>query len=479
MSLLSIILLSILASSNTDLQAIRISRTEDLDDKNDWIVRGLNLDVFFKNLTKARELVKPLDQGGHFIDLVGTTYSSDGRFLNATLSFNAKLPSKPTIYNTTFGVLVNTDQNENTGFGGNEYVMTVSPKNDSKSQSALIEFLPNGDERLVESHLSKNSGNRSFVNIDLDINQIGNPEKFTATFFLSNSFYMEGHKFSLIDQSDWMTIPYWDLFESVSPSFLELHPGEDKPVDIQINSSSGLEGIYQVGIDNPGSLKDKRFAEDAFDPIRFNPKVCADHISNFQESHTLPSNISKTFPHKSYPETNGYFPISKRTEYVDDHPYGEIINGIQIDKPFQEISFFDAAENTFRINIKAAENATAGIRDVFVETDTYNLDFIVPIYTATNFYTPDSIFGGPTLLSCLIGFNANDFPYVSRAIKVKILPPLTSEERFLDFWGKFGNIISIFLAFLLGLISKPIYESLNSLFRWILYKFRARKQHAS
>jgi len=42
-----------------------------------------------------------------------------------------------------------------------------------------------------------------------------------------------------------------------------------------------------------------------------------------------------------------------------------------IRKPFQQISFFDSPENIFRINIKAAENATSGIRDVFVETDTY------------------------------------------------------------------------------------------------------------
>jgi hypothetical protein len=110
------------------------------------------------------------------------------------------------------------------------------------------EFEPQYPLNLAKSHrffdIHRNysdfyRNNDRYVDLTFDLGSIGYPEKYEILFYTEQRIACQKQncKTVIYDFTDWILIPPPRISLSISPNPLSLRPGEEKPVDVEVNST--------------------------------------------------------------------------------------------------------------------------------------------------------------------------------------------------------------------------------------------------
>jgi hypothetical protein len=185
-------------------------------------------------------------RGHKYADVSSISYSSDGRFLNATLFFHHPITQRPLTTNyTAYGMLIDIDSDYKTGWQGYDYKMSISWENNTKNWTYLLEeWSSDSITRVLENKSNFTSflddKESRYVYLSLDLQKINYPDKYLVVFFTDYDFPEGDVKYEISDFSNAARIPPPQFVVSTSPNSVSLRPGEKKTVEVQINSSTAV-----------------------------------------------------------------------------------------------------------------------------------------------------------------------------------------------------------------------------------------------
>jgi hypothetical protein len=220
-------------------------RQELKDPTVDWI------DLETGNLTYATEH----RMGPEYTDIVSVDYLSDGKFLNATLWLASldglSSPSSSGIY---YGMAIDSDLNNNTGFRGIEYQSQVSYGNATNNTwiGELNELSINNEVKSISPIKSDRDFfemGKNYITLSADLEPMLFPDKFKV-FFYAYSHEKDGSW--LLDAVRWAYIPPPEFTISTSPKtvFVKIGEPEPQPVEMRLNSSTDLETTVDFSASN-------------------------------------------------------------------------------------------------------------------------------------------------------------------------------------------------------------------------------------
>ena len=227
------------------LNSPQFERQEVRDDKGDWV-----------NMKTGESLGNNDSRGPSYTDINSINYFSDGNTLNATfwlssildLTTGNDIPNTKQVY---YGILIDSDFNNDTGYQGIDYQVEIKWNDTSKKWNrSFNEFSANGHARnitdIIDNHinfLNKKSGS---IIINADLKPMLFPDKYRLFFYaysLSNGSY-------LLDAVRWVYVPPPEFTVSTKPEILVLVPGEEKNVDVFINSTTGFQPVVKLDVEN-------------------------------------------------------------------------------------------------------------------------------------------------------------------------------------------------------------------------------------
>jgi hypothetical protein len=216
-------------------QSLSFPRQQILDDPNDWI------DLKTSNITK---------RGYSSTDILAVHYWGNGKYLNATLWLLLPFNEQPSIGNVNYGMLIDADFNDKTGFDGIDYKIEISWNNEIKRWSKILEeWSPYGKTRVLDnktiSYTDFSKKGAHYVLLSADLDAILSPKKYKVLFY-GEVKKEEEKDSSITDFTKWVAIPPLELDISTSPSFVELRKGEEKTIEVKVNSTQGYEPTVNI-----------------------------------------------------------------------------------------------------------------------------------------------------------------------------------------------------------------------------------------
>lgn len=177
-------------------------------------------------------------------DITSVDYYSDGKVLNATLWLLFPFKEHPTTERVNYGIYIDSDFDDRTGHEGIDYKFEIQWNNKTQSWSKILaKWSANGQTRVLENitnykgFYGKNEGSSSYVMLSVNLTDIQSPEKYKILFY-AESKLNGSYK---TDFTKWLAIPPLNLVLSMSPNILTLQPGEQKTVELRVNSTEGYE----------------------------------------------------------------------------------------------------------------------------------------------------------------------------------------------------------------------------------------------
>jgi hypothetical protein len=195
--------------------------------------------------------------GNQSIDIRRVNYFSDGRFLNATLwllsQFNEK-PSESSSNRISYGMYIDADSNEKTGWQGVDYQMEIAWQNGTWTRT-LVEYSSLSDIRILEINRNYTGffekGGR-FVLLSLNQDAIISPNKYKVIFYAAEE--NNDRSTQKMDFTNWVYIPPPEFVISASTNSIILRPGEEKIIEIQVNSTTGFEPTISFSAINQNGI---------------------------------------------------------------------------------------------------------------------------------------------------------------------------------------------------------------------------------
>lgn len=227
------------------LNSPQFERQEVRDGKADWI------DMLTGETSETRYL-----DGPSYTDIHSINYLSDGRTLNATFWLNSiselfEGNDFSKINQLYYGILIDSDFNNDTGYQGIDYQVEIK-WNDTSNKwiRSFNEFSAGGHARNIsnidtdhKNFYNKKSGS---IILGLDMKPMLFPDKYRLFFYaysLSNGTY-------LLDAVRWVYVPPPEFTISTKPEVLLLVPGERKNINVEINSTTGFQPQVSLIVDN-------------------------------------------------------------------------------------------------------------------------------------------------------------------------------------------------------------------------------------
>jgi hypothetical protein len=177
-------------------------------------------------------------------DLTSVNYYSNEKILNATLWLLFPFKEKPLMFNEVdYGIFIDADFDKNTGFGGIDYNIAIQWNKTKNTWEYLIEqWSLYGEGKIIDNQSNYSNffeKNQKYVSLSLDLGKIHNPEKFKVLFYADSRKNKDGPL--ITDFSRWVAIPPLELSLSTKPNYIELSRGEQKNIEVIINSTQGYE----------------------------------------------------------------------------------------------------------------------------------------------------------------------------------------------------------------------------------------------
>jgi hypothetical protein len=195
------------------------------------------------NCTEIRQSVQ-------FPEIEAVSYFSDGNFLNATIWLSGPFEESPVsivsipTYFMNIGIIHPQDLKLK-----NDYSVSVQ-WNISTWTKTLREFSINGTRTLEDnkhSHFFDNTEDKGHVDLSLDLRKIASPNQYFASFGTLYSAMKKGNACGLVDVLDHVGyIPPPKFSLSTFPSLLEIKQGEEKTIELRINSSTLAKAVVDV-----------------------------------------------------------------------------------------------------------------------------------------------------------------------------------------------------------------------------------------
>ena len=189
--------------------------------------------------------------GYNFSNLAAVSYLSDGKFLNATIFLTSKFVEKPIGYVPVYGMMINADSNEDTGWEGYDYFMKVAWDNNAEIWTyTLEEWSTVQIPRILDrdynyTEFFDNTGNNNYVHLSLDLEKLNLPKRYVVVFFIDYVFEKQ-HLYGISDYSNWIRIPPPEFSLTTVPSELTLRQREEEIVEVRLNSSTPIFGAHLV-----------------------------------------------------------------------------------------------------------------------------------------------------------------------------------------------------------------------------------------
>jgi hypothetical protein len=187
-------------------------------------------------------------QGERSTDILAVNYYSDRKTLNATLWLYFPFKDQPSQYNTVhYGMLIDSDFEKRTGYDGIDYQLEIAWDNNTKTwNKKLEEWSPNGDQRTLDitnNYTGFFEKEKHYVLLSLDLGSLLYPNKYKVTFYAETK---DKNNTLITDVTRWVTVPPLELTISTSPTNLMLTPGEQKTIEVKVNSTKGYEPIVDL-----------------------------------------------------------------------------------------------------------------------------------------------------------------------------------------------------------------------------------------
>jgi hypothetical protein len=202
------------------------------------------------------------------IDILAVNYLSDGKTLNATVWLFFPFKDKPTQYDTVkYGMLIDADFSKESGYDGIDNQFEISWNNQTKTWSKILEeWSPNGSQRTLNvqpNYTGFFEKQKDYVVLPVDLASLNYPVKYKVIFYAE--IEDKNKNITITDFTRWVPIPPLELVMSTSPNSLLLRPGEEKTIELKVNSTKGFEPTVVLSTANQsGNVK----ANITFDKLR-------------------------------------------------------------------------------------------------------------------------------------------------------------------------------------------------------------------
>ncbi len=263
-----------LASTSDELSPSPIIPLFSRQEVNTGAGNGIQVSSTVSNFTSLYEYVQErADYTGFYdnsTDIQTITYSNaKGKILNATLWLGGKVMSNPSVLGAkaiVYGVLVDSDNNQNTGKFGVDFQREIQWNSTIGNwNSLLVEYSSPEHSRTLE--LEGNftgffDENQTHVLIPLELESITSPSRFKVLYYglviygdtpiqidqdsddestssPINKAADNGISKIVVDLSSWIDIPPPIYSFLTTPSPIEIVRGEEKEVGLQLVSSTG------------------------------------------------------------------------------------------------------------------------------------------------------------------------------------------------------------------------------------------------
>ena len=282
-SFLLILLISlyvIIVTDNTYAISPSFIRQEIEDSPNDWEVGNLNnkknystetsdgvLDV--KRATSKGECT----QQGQFPspDIQGVSYFSNGERLNATIwlssAFKEHHLSKPLNSTDSYkklpwhqmGYTISIDTLSVYDTGATDYFAEIRWNHITQTWNYIIfEGSKTGEKREIyrdNNYTNFFEEGKRYFTFSLDLSKINNPERYKIIFGGYDN-YINNNLFCYVyDITNWVHIPAPEFSLTTTPTSTSLRPGENKNIELQIQSETNLKSNVHLYSSNVSGLE--------------------------------------------------------------------------------------------------------------------------------------------------------------------------------------------------------------------------------
>lgn len=237
----------IFVSSNTFAQSPSFAYEEIRDGYRDW-----------KDALKLSAV-----SGNPLTDILSVNIFGDGKILNATLWLSDSLYAKRYTKdqsNLIYGMFVDADLDRKTGVEGIDYNIYISSENTQPKQnnasttwtktfeqwSSVLPHLQKVEKRII--HQDKNytgffAEGKKFIQLSFDLSTIGSPNQYRILLYTIEK--KPGFPW-IFDFTNWINFPPPNISISVQPENLELKPGENKSLELNIKSNAKFRPSVQM-----------------------------------------------------------------------------------------------------------------------------------------------------------------------------------------------------------------------------------------
>lgn len=256
--IISIIFITIFINHNSFVEGTSFISQEIIDNRSDWT------NSFLKS-TKDHPLT----------DILLVSFFSDGSMVNSTFwiqdtLFEHEHDKRPiSKSNITFGMLIDVDSNRKTGIEGIDYNIAVNRENlhnnknnNTSSQvwtkiveqwSSTIPTVTKMDKRVVKEVDYQPKYGKRYIHLSFDLKAIGNPDQYRALFY---TIEKKGKgSLWIMDFTKWINIPLPDINIATEPKNLEMVAGENKTIELRIESTIGFKPeVYLFTLNLPNGV---------------------------------------------------------------------------------------------------------------------------------------------------------------------------------------------------------------------------------
>lgn len=196
--------------------------------------------------------------------MTGVTYYSDGKYLNATIWLSGPFQEKPSpisrvpLYGMSIGIIEPYNMSV-----GVDYAALLQWNLPNRTWTRTIEdFLGNDTRTLIQDNVDRNffnnTGNKGKVNLSLDLESISSPDQFLLFFSAYDGIIERGNACGFVDIiENAIQIPPPQFSVSTFPSPLEIRHGEEKTMELKINSRVRSNALVKFAIPyNPEQIPD-------------------------------------------------------------------------------------------------------------------------------------------------------------------------------------------------------------------------------
>lgn len=285
--LLFLLLLSIVSCKPVLNNAIAVSppfsRQVIIDPPNDWFLMRSPIDmspIYTSNgKTILIETGKNLQgcttmEKHRFYDMSAVSYSSDGKTLNATIWLYHPLMQPPSNasewltppinddpwYGIIFGTSIaihsaydteGSDYDARNGWNvyNGKWVRTL----EEMSPPPLINLTKISD--IKGNYAGFLEGEKNYVDLSVDLSSLTYPDQYGLLFYTQYIFIKDGRLCGLSDISSKVSIPPPEFTMSTIPNNIDVRPGEEKIVRLQIKSHTNTKSVVTFSTSQPDDVK--------------------------------------------------------------------------------------------------------------------------------------------------------------------------------------------------------------------------------